>query len=144
MRITFSAVIPVLAGALLLAGCSEPDDASRIAQLIAAMEGGIEDQRTGPVLAPLADDFRTDDDLRQREIRGLLLYHFRRYPNISIVTSDQTIRVDGDRADMTLTALLLGGKNLLPERGKRYAVSMRWQKSGGDWRLSRIKWQQPD
>ena len=143
MRITFSAAVLALGGALL-AGCGEPDDASRIAQLLETMEAGIEDQRTGPVLAPLAEDFRTDEDLRRREKRGLLFYHFRRYPTISIVTSDQTIRVDGERADVTLNALLLGGRNLLPERGRRYTVSMRWQKLDGDWQLARIKWQQPE
>lgn len=144
MRITFSAAILALAGALSLAGCGEPDDASRIAQLLETMEAGIEEQRTGPVLAPLAEDFHSDDDLRRREIRGLLLYHYRRYPAISLVTSDQRIRIDGERADVTLNALVLGGRNRLPERGRRYAVSMRWQKTAGDWQLARIKWRQPE
>jgi len=142
IRITLSGAVLGLAGALLLAGCGEPeDDAGRIARAIAAMQAGIEDKRTGPVLEQLAEDFRAGEDLQRREIRGLMLYHFRRYPNIEVVTTNQDIRVQGDQADVTLNALLLGGQTLLPERGRRYSISMRWHKSHDNWYLSRIRWQ---
>lgn len=131
-----------LAGMLLLAACSEADDASRIAQRIASMQDGIEDKRTGPVLEVLAEDFRTSEGQPRREMLGLMLYHFRRYPNISVVARNQTIRVAGEQAEVTLEAWLLGGETVVPERGQRYQVSMRWQKTAaGDWQLARLKWQ---
>ena len=142
MRITFSAIVPGLVGAVLLAGCAEPkDDAGQIARAMTAMQAGIEERRTGPVLEHLAEDFRAGEDLQQRELRAMMLYHFRRYPEIKVVIHDRDIRVQGEQADVTLEALLLGGRSVLPERGRRYSVSMRWHKPDGEWLLSRIRWQ---
>lgn len=142
MRITFSAIVGGVVGALLLAGCGEPeDDAAQIARAIGAMQAGIEERRTTPVLAHLAEDFRAGEDLRQRELRAMMLYHFRRYPDIKVVIHNRDIRVQGDQADVTLEALLLAGRSVLPERGRRYSVSMRWHKRAGEWSLSRIRWQ---
>ncbi len=142
MRITFSAIVVGVVGALLLAGCGEPeDDAAQIARAIAAMQAGIEERRIGPVLAPLAEDFHAGEGLRQQELRAMMRYHFRRYPDIKVVTHNHDIRVQGDQADVTLEALLLGGRSVLPERGRRYSVSMRWHKLAGEWSLSRIRWQ---
>lgn len=142
MRITISDLIAPLLGVVLLTACSEPlDDAGQIARAIDAMQEGIEARRTGPVMEHLAEDFRAGGDLQRREIHGLMLYHFRRYPNIEVVTTGQDIRVEGEQADVTLNALLLGGETLFPERGRRYSVSMRWQKSEANWYLTRIRWQ---
>lgn len=142
MRITFSAIVWGLVGALLMTGCSEPeDDAGQIARAMAAMQAGIEARRTGPVLEHLTEDFRTGEDLRQRELRAMMLYQFRRYPDIKVVTHNRDIRVQGDQADVTLDALLLAGRTALPERGRRYSVRMRWRKLDGEWYLSRIRWQ---
>ncbi|MDR9435975.1 MAG: hypothetical protein RI563_03805 [Thiohalophilus sp.] len=142
MRITFSAIVWGLVGALIVAGCGEPeDDAGQIARAMAAMQTGIEARRTGPVLEHLAEDFRTGEDLRPRELRAMMLYQFRRYSDIKVVTHNRDIRVQGDQADVTLDALLLAGRTMLPERGRRYSVSMRWYKLDGGWYLSRIRWQ---
>lgn len=145
MRITFSVIVPGLVGALLLAGCGESrDDAGQIDRAITAMQAGIEEQRTGPVLEHLTEDFRGGEGLRQRELRAMMLYHFRRYPDIQVVIHNRDIRVQGEQADVTLDALLLAGRSVLPERGRRYSVSMRWHKLDGQWYLSRIRWQPKD
>jgi len=130
--------------ALLPGGCSKPDDAAQIDQAIDAMQAGIEENDMDPVLDHLAEDFRSSDGLQRREIRGLMFHYFRRYPSISVVTSKRAIRIQGQQAEVTLEALLLGGKGLLPERGRRYALSMRWQKTDDEWLLARIKWQPAD
>lgn len=144
MRITVSAIVWGLVGigALLMAGCGEPeDDAGEIARAIAAMQAGIEARRTGPVLEHLAEEFRTAENLQQRELRAMMLYYFRRYPDIRIVTHNRNIRVQSDQADVRLDALLLGGRNVLPEQGQHYSVMMRWHKLDGKWYLYRIRWQ---
>jgi hypothetical protein len=126
---------------LLSAACSKPDDVTLIDNAIDAIEEGVEQNSMGRVLERLADDFRGNDGLGRREVRSLMFYYFRRYPSITVLTSNRDIRVQGERADVTLDALLLGGKGLLPERGRRYALSMRWHKQGDEWLLARINWQ---
>jgi hypothetical protein len=71
----------------------------------------------------------------------MMLYYFRQNPRISITVYDQDIRLDGEQADVSLKALLLGAQQLLPERAQRVEVEMRWRKQAGEWKLSRLRWQ---
>ncbi len=141
MRITLFLSPLCLAGVFMLAACSEIDDAGRIAEAIAAMQQGIEQKQTDSVTEHLATDFRARHGKGSADIQALMYYYFRQHRKISVFTTNQEIRVDGKQADVTLDALLLAGENLLPEQGQRFEVAMRWQKSGAEWKLSRLKWQ---
>lgn len=139
MRVTILYAAVGLA-ALCLTACSEGDDADRIARAITAIEEGIEEKSSGSVLDNLAENFRTENGMQRKQIQGVMFYQFRRYPRIEILITNRDIRVQGEQADVTLDALVMGGKTLLPEQGSLYAVSMRWHRNQGQWLLSRIKW----
>lgn len=139
MRVTILYAAVGLA-ALWLTACSEENDADQISRAISAIEQGIEEKSSGSVLDYLAEDFRTENGMQRKQIQGLMFYQFRRYPRIELLITNQNIRVQGEQADVTLDALVMGGKTLIPERGNLYAISMRWHRDQGEWLLSRIKW----
>ncbi len=141
MRITLFLSPLCLAGVFMLAACSKTDDAGQIAEAIAAMQEGIEQKQRSAITEHLAEGFKTQNGKDSDALQAMMFYYFRRHRNISVFTTNQEIRVDGKWADVTLDALLLAGENLLPEQGQRFEVAMRWQKSGAEWQLSRIKWQ---
>jgi len=141
MRVTFFLPLLLCVAFLMLAGCDKRDDAKRIADAIAVMQQGIEQKQAKVIAARLTQDFQATGEQGTTNIQVLMPYYFRQHRHISVFISNQEIRVTGDRADVTLEALLLGGENLLPDQGQRYAVAMRWRKLNDDWKLNRLKWQ---
>jgi len=141
MRVTFFLPLLLCVAFLMLAGCDKRDDAKRIADAIAVMQQGIEQKQAKVIAARLTQDFQATGEQGTTNIQVLMPYYFRQHRHISVFISDQEIRVTGDRADVTLEALLVGREDLLPEQGQRYAVAMRWHKLNDEWKLSRLKWQ---
>lgn len=124
-----------------LAGCAVEDDASRLNRALQELQTAIEERDAGAVIDHLTDDFQAQADIDARKLRAMMFYYFRQYRQITVFATGQRIRLDGEQADVTVNALLLGGEQLIPERGKRYQVEMRWLKQRGDWKLSRLRWQ---
>jgi hypothetical protein len=141
MRVTFRLPLLLFVPLLILVGCGKRDDANRIAEAIVDMQQGIEQKQANVISAHLAPDFQATGEQGAANIQVLMPYYFRQHRHISVYVRNQEIRVTGDRADVTLEALLLGRENLLPDQGQRFLVAMRWGKINDEWKLNRLKWQ---
>ena len=126
---------------LLISACSRPPDEKQIHEAITEMRDGIEQRQRKAVLKYLAADFKAQQSKSAKDINRLMLFYFRQNRNITVYLSNEAIKVVGTRAEVTLTALLTGAENLLPQRASSYAVQMRWNKLDGEWLLSRINWE---
>ena len=125
----------------LSSACSRPPDEQQIHEAIEQIRDAIENRQSRAVLEHLSEDFKAQQTKTNRDIRGMMLFYFRQNRNISVYLTDESIRVTGTRADVTINALVTGAENLLPQRAQTYAVRMRWNKQDGDWQLSLLDWE---
>ena len=125
-----------------LFACTQPiDDATRVRQSVEDLAKAIEQHERDTIMQRLDVDFRTREGLLPQNINRMLFVQFRQNKKIQVFLFDLEVNVMSATADVQLEALLLGSSQLLPERGRRYQVQMRWNKRDDEWLLSRLDWQ---
>jgi valyl-tRNA synthetase len=102
----------------------------------------VEERSVRQVQKFLADDFRTARHSNSQQLRSFMLLHFRQNKVIKVFTSNIQIVLQKEKADMVFNVLVTGSSNWLPERGRRFEVKSRWIKQDGDWKISRVNWQE--
>lgn len=134
-------MLAVVAGLLLAAACARPDPEQRLRAALGALQQGIEARDVDAIDAVLADDFIGPDAMDATQARRMAQLTFMRYRDVGVALGPADVDIDGDRATVTLTAVLGGGSGaLLPERANAYSVRSGWRLEGRDWRLSSVEW----
>ncbi|OGW59746.1 MAG: hypothetical protein A2V83_06550 [Nitrospirae bacterium RBG_16_64_22] len=129
------------AGLLLLSlGCARETDEARIGRAIDEIVQAIETKESGKAVARLAEDYRDFEGRTPAETRGFLLLHFRRNPKIRIYILAQSIRVEGNSANVRSHVAAVGVEEIVPERGEAYLVSSRWERRNGEWKTVYASW----
>ena len=77
---------------------------------------------------------------RPAETRGFLLLHFRQNPKIRIYILAQSIRVEGNSANVRSHVAAVGMEEIVPERGEAYHVSSRWERRNWEWKTVYASW----
>lgn len=139
MRLAFALLL-----ILLLAGCSRPDDETRIRAHIDSMTTALSEANSRAFKAPLAEDFSGETwDLDRRAVQLLLLREFQAHDRIRARVFDINVDLfDDGRASADFQAVVSGGRGMLPEQGAWYRVSTGWRQDGSDWELISARWEQ--
>ncbi len=157
MQFRRQAIAAWLLLALLLAGCDRADTERQIRDNVDRLQAAIENDDSDAVLDLLAVDFQgvetsdgsnatyggyraMDRQLVQRTLQLLFLRH----QKITVAVSQLQVMSSPDdplSASMAGTAILAGGKGLLPDSGRIVRFEGDWLLDDGDWRLTRLRWQ---
>jgi hypothetical protein len=133
-RIAIAALIQVIAG------CSAPPAEQRLRDTIAAMEQAIEAQRPADFVAHVAEDFTGGDgQLDRTQLRGFLAAQMVGSETIEVVLGPIELTMQGDRATVKTSALVVGGR-YLPERGEQVDIVSGWRLEDGEWVCINARW----
>ena len=67
---------------------------------------------------------------------------FLRHSTVKVVALSRSSRIDEKARHVGFTeaqVVLVGADALLPERAVPYAVRLRWQREGGDWKVVQVQ-----
>lgn len=129
-----------LALAMLLPACAGEGPEARLRATVAAMEDAVEARRPGDFVAHVADDFVGGrEGLDRQSLRGLLAGQMLGSERIEVVLGSPDIVLHGERATLSVEALVVGGR-YLPERGVRLRIVSGWRLEDGAWRCYTAEW----
>lgn len=149
--------ITVSALLTLLTSCSDPAPAKQ--QILAQLEigrAGVESfkpKQVNSILAPgfLAENqdsstqHRTQGEQLDREkLRNLIRMQAFQKQKLNITLGPVNITMDEHNttlANMETTAVVTGGRGLIPNDGRIYKVTGQWRLIEGDWLLNKIHWE---
>ena len=134
--------------ALLLFGCGKPDSPQHIIIAnIAALEEGIEQKDPDQVLERIHENFRARSGTDKLWVKRTMAFYMLRHPNIEIVTSGMNIELEPEQepviARAHFSALVTGGKGLIPEQGAIYQIETEWRLQNDEWQLIYADWRRP-
>ncbi len=138
-------------GALLLVGlilgglgaCSKPLTVEqRIIATIREMEAKIEDAERGAFMTHFAQDFEGQGGLVNRDrVRAMVIFQLNRYKNLQAqLLPIRVSEVSDTTASAAFSALVTGGKGLLPESGQVFNFETRWRLDDDEWLLYSASW----
>lgn len=125
-----------------LIACSAPDEEARLREALDSLVEGIEEKSFFQVKKYISNDFKSTRFRNVQQVKAYMLAYNRQHKVIKVFTSNINITLQQDTADMTFNALVTGSSNWLPERGRHLEVKSRWLKQDGDWKISRVNWQE--
>lgn len=129
---------------LLLASCSKTPPVEAVQANIDAIQLAIEEKNTGAIMQHVLDTFRGNESLDKSNLRKLLAVHFIRHKNINVVITRMDVNHDPKfpfHASMEGVVALTGAENILPQDGRLFKVSGKWQLHDGDWLLDSLNWE---
>lgn len=131
----------ILLGSFSLFSCSEPDELDVLKQRIDDLVSAIEKHDEQGLTEFLAKDFSAKKGLNKAQFFLFARYHFKKNKNVLVTVIEKDVTLTKKQADVTAKVLLIGSNEWLPERGQLYNVASRWKKEGGDWVMSRLRWE---
>lgn len=131
----------IILSSLMFVSCNKESDVTALHNRIDMLVNLIEEHKESKLSNYFTKDFVTSKNLNQAQFLLFARYHFKRNKSISIIIVDKTVITTNDFFDVKFRVLLLGSNSLFPERGEMYNVFSRWNKEGGKWRISRIRWE---
>ncbi|MCG8392987.1 MAG: nuclear transport factor 2 family protein [Pseudomonadales bacterium] len=138
-----SAYLALVVLQLLITGCDSTPPENAIRQALEELEQAIEDGDTGTVMDRLTDTVSIEQHGRtmaREEIQRTLMALFFRYPKRQITITRVEIELDPvtkQQARVRFTAIVWGGRNLLPENGDSYRVVSDWRENG-EWKIEAL------
>ena len=130
---------------LLLAACSEPPQAeAAIAENIESIQSAIEEKNRSDVMAFIADDFSTGSYLNKEELGKMLLLQFLAHNKITVTIVRSEINLEPGHTDFAhakLSVIVTGATRLIPDDGRIYQVTAKWQLKDDEWLLDRLNWE---
>lgn len=129
-------ILPVV----LLAACAGQGPEARLRAVLAEMEEAVEGKRPGDFIDFVSADFtgggeRLDRAALRRVLAGQMLGADR----IEVIMGRPEIALHGERATLTVEALVAGGR-FLPDRGERLRIVSGWRLEDGEWRCYAAEW----
>lgn len=139
----------LVAGALALLGCSQPDDPqAALDATVQRLQDALEAKDADAVMDLLDAKFRAQsgesDGLDREWARKTMALMFLRYQQVKVIAVTRSSRVDaagGQTGRTEAQVLVTGAQGLIPERASPYAVQLEWWREGGDWKLRDLRWQ---
>ncbi len=129
---------------MFIVSCSQPPAVEAIQNSMEKIETAAENKDTSAIMKYIHDSFRGNEHLDKTQLRKLLMVHFLRHNNITVLITQMDIEHDPTQpyyATMSGTVAITGAKNILPQDGKIYSLKGTWEFHGGDWLLSELTWQ---
>ena len=129
--------------AVLTAACGSKETVEQqIIGVINEMEQSAEAGERGEFMDRVAADFSGQEgEVTRDQLNALILYQLNRHRRVQVQLFPIMVKPDGpDRAVANMHVLLTGGPKRLPDRGRMYDVSSRWQLRDGDWLLVGARW----
>ena len=137
---SFSTALVCIVMILFLGACNKDSDEARIKHALSILEQGLEKRDAATAISVFSKEYRDQAGRDTRATRSMMFVYFSRNQKIEVLTGNLSIEVKNSDASVKLDVVLLGGKNIIPERGQQYQVDMQWRKQGDDWRLYRAAW----
>ncbi|MCW8826032.1 MAG: hypothetical protein OQK78_06375 [Gammaproteobacteria bacterium] len=130
---------------LLFAACSDAPPAEvAIARNIEAIQNAIEEKNRSDVMEHIAEDFTTGSYLNREELGKMLVLQFLAHNKITVTIVKSDIQLEPGHTDIAnalLSVIVTGATRLIPNDGRIYQVSARWQQNNGEWMLNRLSWE---
>lgn len=123
-----------------LLGCERDPPEQRLRAQVARLEQAVQAHDLGALREVLAQDFVGHDGLDREGAVRLVQVSRLRYRDIGVSLGPVAVRMHGDRATATFTAVLTGGPGVLPEAGRAYEVTTGWRADNGEWILVSAEW----
>ncbi len=137
-------VCAIFVAALMLSslvGCSRSPPEDRLRARVAAMQEALETGRPSDFVAGIAEDFTGESGLDREGVRNLLRVQVLRNERIGASLGPMTVEMHGERATVTFTALLTGGRGgLLPDNARAWSVRSGWRDGPDDWQMIHAEW----
>lgn len=141
IRVTFYIHI-ICVVMIFLVGCSQTEDeTARLLQTLTELQGQLEARESRQVLQHLDKDFLAQGRYQIAQLGQLMAFQFQQNRQIYLFLKNTEVQMRYPEADVVTTAYILGSENMLPQRGQRYEVKMRWRMVKDKWKLSRLNWQ---
>jgi ketosteroid isomerase-like protein len=127
------------------AACSRPSDEEQIRAALAVMQEAVESGKPSDFMQFVADDFTGyGGEVDRKALHNLLRIQVLGNARIGVTLSSIDVELHGDRATVTVDAVLTGGNGRwLPERGSIRRIESGWRKSDGEWRCINAQWEAP-
>lgn len=125
-----------------LVACSTPDEETLIRKALRGLIEGVEEQSFFQVKKYISEDFKSNRFRNIQQLKAYMLVYYQQNKVIKIFHSNVQIILQKDKADVTFNTLVTGSSNWVPERGRLFKVQSRWLKQDGDWKISRVNWQE--
>ncbi|WP_214660508.1 hypothetical protein [sulfur-oxidizing endosymbiont of Gigantopelta aegis] len=126
----------------MASGCAEKktDEAQILAQ-IAVLQAAIENHDRGEFMDVVDEQYQDQRGNSHKSLQRMLMGFFFRYKDISVYVSANQVELQSIRADVQSQVIITGGKNIIPDNARHYAVHSCWKKVSDEWRLSCLEWQ---
>jgi hypothetical protein len=137
-------VLVSLLGAALLAACSRDDPQAALEAAVQRLQDALEARDAGAVLEMLDRGFLAQRENGRDWAQRTMTLLFLRHRTVKVVALSRRSRIDEKARHVGFTeaqVLLVGADGLLPQRAAPYAVTLRWQREGGDWKLLNLEWE---
>lgn len=133
-----------LALAVLLGGCSKSDPQAALEASVQQLQDKLEAKDRQAVLAMLGPQFRAQDEWDADWASKTMALMFLRYANVKVIAVSSDSRIDPPGSLLAITeaqVVVTGAQGLIPERVSPYAVQLRWNLEGSDWKLRSVRWE---
>lgn len=134
----------MLLAAMLAAGCGRDDPQAALDAAVQRLQDALEARDTGAVLALLDRGFLAQREHGRDWAQRTMTLLFLRHSTVKVLALSRSSRVDEKARHVGFTeaqVLLVGADGLVPQRAAPYAVTLRWQREGGDWKLLNVDWE---
>ncbi len=150
MLAAFSAAL-FLSGAffLLLPGCGKGEtDTDKIKAVVKDMAEGAQAKDIARVKQHIAKEYKDPTGNDYDALKGIMLYYFMQQGDINIFLRRQEVEVNGNRAKMSMNAVISRGakvsdiKDIGQAEASGFIFGLTFEKRGGDWLLVSAVWRQ--
>ncbi len=127
----------------LFAGCAKDDPQAALEAAVQQLQDHLEARETRAVMDMLHSRFRAQSELDREWAQRTMTLLFLRYPNVKVIAVTRRSRVDPATplsGQTDAQVLLTGAQGLIPERVEPFAVTLRWRREDGDWKLIDLEW----
>lgn len=133
-----------LAIVVLLGACSKSDPQAALEASVQQLKDHLEAKDRKAVLAMLGPHFQAQDGLDADWASKTMALTFLRYANVKVIAVSSDSRIDPPGSSLAITeaqVVITGAQGLIPERVSPYAVQLRWNLEGSDWKLRGVRWE---
>ena len=133
-----------LALVFLLGACSKPDSHAALEGSVQQLQDHLEAKDRKAVLAMLGPHFRAQDGLDADWASKTMALMFLRYANVKVIAVSSDSRIEPPGSSLAITeaqVVVTGAQGLIPERVSPYAVQLRWNLEGSEWKLRGVRWE---
>jgi hypothetical protein len=133
----------------LLPGCGNGgSDADKIEAVVKDMAEGAQAKDISRVKKHIAKEYQDPAGNDYDSLKGIMLFYFMQQGDINIFLRRQQVEVNGDRAKMSMNAVISRGakvsdiKDIGQAEAAGFIFDLTFKRRGGDWLLDSAVWRQ--